>query len=494
MSFLSPFLTLEWAFLLDLLVLICFFYQIGAPKLNLNLNQKTMSLQGKRDSFGSKFGIIAAAAGSAVGLGNIWKFPYITGQNGGGAFLLIYLLCVLLLGVPVMISEFAIGRSGKRNVFGSFKSLAPDSPWYFVGIMGVVAAFVILSFYSAVAGWTLEYIVKSLTIGFGNQSTGELSKAFSSFLAHPLRPVIWQLLFMLLTALIVVGGIKNGIERYNKFLMPILVFFLLLLCVRSITLPGSEKGLSFLFKPDFSRVNIKTILFAMGQAFFSLSLGMGALITYASYFRKTDNLGRTAMTVSLADTIIAILAGVVIFPAVFSFNIEPTAGPSLVFITLPEIFSHLPLGNLFGLVFFILLAVAALTSTVSVLEVVVAYFSEELGISRKKATVLASVSISILGIFASLSFGPLSSFRLFGKSIFDLLDFIALNILLPGGGLLIVIFVGWYLNGKFVLNEVSNSGELKVKYFPVYLFIVRFIAPVAIAAIFIYSVFYGSLG
>ncbi|MDI3525840.1 MAG: neurotransmitter:Na+ symporter, family [Tenuifilum sp.] len=453
-----------------------------------------MSVPTNRDSFGSKFGIIAAAAGSAVGLGNIWKFPYITGQNGGGAFLLIYLFFVLLLGVPVMISEFTIGRKGGRNVFGSFKALAPGSPWYFVGIMGVVAAFVILSFYSAVAGWTLEYIIKAVTVGFSNQSTSELGDAFTNFLANPIRPIVWQLVFMVLTAFIVAGGIKNGIEKYNKFLMPILVLFLIILCIRSVTLPNASKGLAFLFKPDFSKVSIKTILFAMGQAFFSLSLGMGALITYASYFRKSDDLGRTAVNVSLADTFIAILAGTVIFPAVFSFNIEPTAGPSLVFITLPEIFSHIPLGNVFGIIFFVLLAVAALTSTVSVLEVVVAYFAEELKISRKKATVLASVSIFILGIFASLSFGPLDRFTILGKSIFDALDFLASNILLPGGGLLIVIFVGWYLKKSDLYDEISNSGSLKARYFPVYRFIVRFIAPLAIAAIFIYSVFFGSLG
>ncbi len=453
-----------------------------------------MSLNQNRDSFGSKFGIIAAAAGSAVGLGNIWKFPYITGQNGGGAFLIIYLICVLMLGIPVMISEFSIGRRGQRNVFGSFKTLAPGTPWYFVGIMGVVAAFVILSFYSAVAGWTLEYMVRSVTMGFSNQDTTQLGAAFNEFLKHPFRPIIWQLLFMVFTALIVAGGIKNGIERYNKFLMPLLVLFLVLLCIRSISLPGASKGLAFLFYPDFSKVTIKTLLFAMGQAFFSLSLGMGTLITYASYFRKSDDLGRTAVNVSLADTIVAILAGVVIFPAVFSFNIEPTAGPSLVFITLPEIFSQLPLGNLLELVFFVLLAVAALTSTVSVLEVVVAYFSEELKISRRKATLLATISISFLGVLASLSFGPLSGITLLGKSIFDMLDFFASNILLPLGGLLIVVFVGWFLKKEDIADEISNSGTLKVRYLPIYRFIIRFIAPVAIAAIFIYSVFYGSLG
>jgi NSS family neurotransmitter:Na+ symporter len=453
-----------------------------------------MSLSGNsnRDNFGSKFGILAAAAGSAVGLGNIWKFPYVTGQNGGGAFLLIYLACVFMLGVPVMLSEFSIGRRGQRNVFGSFKALAPNTPWYFVGIMGVVAAFVILSFYSAVAGWTLEYVIRAVDGTF--QSSEPLSSAFNNFIVHPFRPIVWQMVFMVLTALIVAGGIKNGIEKYNKILMPLLVVFLIVLCIRAVTLPNSFEGLKFLFYPDFSKITAKTVLFAMGQAFFSLSLGMGALITYSSYFKKSENLGVTAVNVSLADTLIAILAGVVIFPAVFAFNIEPSAGPSLVFITLPEIFRQMPLGSLFGFIFFALLSVAALTSTVSVLEVVVAYFSEEFKISRKKAIIIASVSISILGVLASLSFGPLSNVLIFRKTIFDLLDFTASNVLLPLGGLLIVLFVGWYMTKSDIQDEVSNDGSLKVKLFPYYLFIVRFIAPLAIAAIFIYSIFYGSLG
>ncbi|HPD96534.1 MAG: sodium-dependent transporter [Bacteroidales bacterium] len=448
----------------------------------------------KREHFGSKFGIIAAAAGSAVGLGNVWKFPYVTGQNGGGAFLIIYVICVILLGIPVMLSEFTIGRRGQRNVFGSFKRLAPNRPWYIVGIMGVVAAFVILAFYSAVAGWTLEYIVRSVHNSFNMQSTQQLSLSFDSFIVNPFRPVVWQLVFMLLTALIVAGGVKNGIERYSKLLMPLLLVFLVILAVRSLSLDGALKGLEFMFAPDFSKVSAKTVLFAMGQAFFSLSLGMGALITYGSYIGKNENLAKTAVSVSIADTFIALLAGVVIFPAVFAFNIEPTAGPSLVFITLPEIFSHIPFGNIFSLIFFILLAVAALTSTVSVLEVVVAYFSEELRMTRVKATIIASVAISVLGVLASLSFGVLSGYKVGGKIFFDVLDFLASNILLPLGGLLIVVFIGWYLSRKDVLEEISNSGTLKAKFFPYFLFIIKYIAPVAIAVILIYSIFFGSLG
>jgi NSS family neurotransmitter:Na+ symporter len=447
-----------------------------------------------RDSFGSKFGIIAAAAGSAVGLGNIWKFPYVAGQNGGGAFLLIYLFFVLLIGVPVMMSEFAIGRKGQRNAYGSFSIIAPGTRWNLIGFMGVVAAFFILAFYSAVAGWTLEYIVHAVTHRFAGQSTTQLADTFGNFISNPVRPIAWQLVFMILTALIVLAGIKKGIEKYTKLLMPILLLLIIMLCVRSITLDGASEGLAFLFKPDFTKITGKTILFALGQAFFSLSLGMGALITYSSYFSKKENLGSIAMEVSIADTVIAILAGVMIFPAVFAFGIEPASGPSLVFITLPGIFQQMPGGDFFGALFFILLAVAALTSTISLLEVVVAYFSEELKISRRKATVIATLAISVLGIFASLSFGPLKDFTLFNKSIFDLLDYTASNVLLPLGGLLIVLFVGWFAGNKIARQELSNEGKLKVTYFPFFNIIVKFIAPVAIAAIFIYSIFWGGLG
>ncbi len=447
-----------------------------------------------RDNFGSKFGIIAAAAGSAVGLGNIWKFPYVAGQNGGGAFLLIYLFFVLLIGVPVMMSEFAIGRKGQRNAYGSFNVLAPGTRWNIIGLMGVVAAFFILAFYSAVAGWTLEYIVHSVTHRFAGQSPQNLADTFSNFISNPIRPIVWQLVFMVLTALIVLAGIKKGIEKYTKLLMPLLLLLIIMLCIRSLTLEGGKEGLAFLFKPDFSKVNATTILYALGQAFFSLSLGMGALITYSSYFGKKENLATTAVQVALSDTLIAVLAGVMIFPAVFAFGIEPSSGPSLVFITLPGIFQQMPGGDFFGALFFILLAVAALTSTISLLEVVVAFFSEELGITRKKATLIATIAISALGVFASLSFGPLKEFTVFNKSIFDILDYTASNILLPLGGLLIVVFVGWFAGRKISRQELSNDGTIKTSYFPLFNFIVKFIAPVAIAAIFIYSIFWGGLG
>lgn len=447
-----------------------------------------------RDNFGSKFGIIAAAAGSAVGLGNIWKFPYVAGENGGGAFLLIYLFFVLLIGVPVMMSEFAIGRKGQRNAYGSFSAIAPGSKWNLIGLMGVVAAFFILAFYSSVAGWTLEYIINSVGQQFAGKTPAQLEENFTSFISNPIKPVLWQLVFMAFTSLIVLAGIKKGIEKYTKLLMPILFILIVLLCIRSVTLDGGKEGLAFLFKPDFSKVTGKTILFALGQAFFSLSLGMGALITYSSYFSKKENLASTAVEVAISDSLIAILAGVMIFPAVFAFGIEPGSGPSLVFITLPGIFQQMPGGNFFGPLFFILLAVAALTSTISLLEVVVAYFSEELKMTRKKATVVAAFSISILGVLASLSFGPLDNVKIFGKSIFDLLDYTASNVLLPLGGLLIVLFVGWFAGKNVIKQELTNEGALRAKYFTLFINVVKFIAPVAIAAILIYSIFWGGLG
>ena len=446
-----------------------------------------------RENFGSKFGIIMAAAGSAVGLGNVWKFPYITGQNGGGAFLMIYLACVLILGLSVMLSEFTIGRRGGGNVYRSFKTLAPNAPWFLVGIMGIVAAFFILAFYTSVAGWTLEYMLRSVDGTFDTQTKEQLGSSFSTFISDPFRPVLWQWVFILLTGLIVSGGISNGIEKYNKILMPMLFVFLIILIVQVLLLPNSSAGLTYLFAPDFSKVTGKTVLYAMGQAFFSLSLGMGTLVTYASYFGKKENLAGTALNVSMTDTIVAVMAGMIIFPAVFSFNIEPTSGPSLVFITLPEIFKQMPLGNIFGLVFFALLAIAALTSTVSLQEVIVAYFSEEFKMSRLKANILGSVGVVILGTLATLSFGELSSFKIFGKTIFDLLDFIASNLMLPLGGLFIVLFVGWFMKEKDVLDEISNGGTLKVGFYKIFRFTVKFIAPLGIAAILVYSLFFGSL-
>lgn len=448
-----------------------------------------MSLQpASRDSFGSRFGVIAATAGSAIGLGNIWRFPYVAGENGGGAFLIIYLLFILAIGIPVMMSEFLIGRGAQRNVFGSFNLLAPGKPWYLIGLMGVAAAFMILAFYTAVAGWTLEYIYLSLIDGFSGMNSEQLDVMFTEFRGGSWRPVLWFLLFMGLTAFIIMSGVKNGIEKYAKILMPVLLVILVILSVRSLTLPGAGKGLAFLFTPDFSKITTSTILEALGQAFFSLSIGMGTLITYGSYIAKNENLGSTAVSVALADTLIAVLAGVAIFPAVFAFGIEPGSGEGLVFITLPNIFQQMTGGYFFSLLFFILLGVAALTSTISVLEVIVAYFVEELGLTRKKATWLSTISVSVLGIMCALSWGVMRDVNILGFNIFGLLNFTSANILLPLGGLFIVLFVGWYLGREKTRDELSNQGILKATYMPLFLFIVKFVAPIAIALVFLQGV------
>ena len=441
-----------------------------------------------RDSFGSKFGVIAATAGSAIGLGNIWRFPYVAGENGGAAFLIIYLGFIVAIGIPVMLSEFTIGRSAQKNAYGSFKKLAPNRPWYLIGLMGVGAAFMILAFYTAVAGWTLEYIYQSIINGFAGKSSDELNTMFTSFTGSTWRPLIWFFVFMALTAVIIMAGVQKGIEKYTKILMPVLLVLLIALVIRSITLPGAEKGINFLFKPDFSKITASTVLEALGQAFFSLSIGMGTLITYGSYIQKKDNLGSTAFSVAFADTFIAIKAGLAIFPAVFAFNINPNEGAGLVYITLPNIFQQMPGGYFFSLMFFILLGVAALTSTISVLEVIVAFFVEELKLKRKYATWLATSSVSVLGIMCVLSSSSMADVKIFGLTVFDLLDFTSANILLPLGGLFIVLFVAWYLGKKEAKRELSNDGTLRAGYVPLYMFIIKFIAPLAIAFIFLQGV------
>jgi NSS family neurotransmitter:Na+ symporter len=440
-----------------------------------------------RDSFGSKLGVVAAAAGSAVGLGNIWRFPYVAGENGGGAFLLVYLGFILAIGFPVMLAELTIGRRAQLNALGSFKKLAPGKPWYLVGLMGIVAAFLILAFYSTIAGWTLEYLAQAIGNGFSGKSSNALKESFEVFQSGTFRPLLWQLIFMFLTAYIVFSGVKKGIEKYTKILMPILLLLIIVMSIRSITLPGAEGGLNFLFKPDFSKITWPVVLDALGQAAFSLSIGMGTLITYGSYIQKNNNLPGIALQVTAADTFMAILAGVMIFPAVFAFNIDPAEGFGLVFIVLPNIFEQMAGGYFFSILFFTLLAIAALTSTVSVLEVVVAYFSEELNMSRKRATIIGAAAISIVGVFATLSFGPLKEFIFFERSIFAWFDYLSANVFLPLGALLIVVFVGWFLGKKNVKAEISNEGKFKVRLFPLFLWIVRLVAPIAIAIVFLYG-------
>lgn len=443
-----------------------------------------------RANFGSKLGVVLASAGSAVGLGNIWRFPFETGNHGGAAFILIYLACVLLLGAPIMIAEFLIGRRSRSNTAGAYQKLAPGTHWRWVGRMGVLAGFLILGYYSVVAGWTLEFICEAGSNSFAGKSAADFIASFNGFVSHPWRPVVWLILFLLATHFIIVKGVEKGIEKSSKIMMPLLFVLLLVLAVCSISLPGSGAGLEFLLKPDFSKVDGNVLLGAMGQAFFSLSLGMGCLCTYASYFRSDTNLPRTAFNVSIIDTLVAFLAGIIIFPAAFSVGIQPDAGPSLLFITLPNVFQQafgsMPwLAITLSLMFYVLLALAALTSTISLHEVVTAYLHEEFNLTRKKAAWMVTTGCIVLGVFCSLSLGPGKEYTLFGLTLFDLFDFVTAKIMLPLGGMFIAIFTGWYLDKRIVWEEISNNGTLKIQIYRLLIFILRFIAPVAIAFIFI---------
>lgn len=443
------------------------------------------TLRKPRAQFSSRFGLIAAAAGSAIGLGNIWKFPYITGEYGGAAFLFVYLAFILAIGLPVMLSELIIGRKAKRNAYGAFKKLAPGTSWKIIGSFGVAAAFLILSFYGVVAGWSIKYIFLSIENSFQGASSDDISNIFENFVEHPLNPLLFQIIFMILTGAIVTIGVQKGIEGFSKVLMPILLLIIVTLCIRSVTLEGASEGLKFLFYPDFSKLSFQGILAALGHAFFSLSLGMGTLITYGSYVNKKTSLVKTAVQITIADTVIAILAGVAIFPAVFALGFEPAEKVGLIFKVLPAVFMEMPGGYVFSVVFFLLLTIAALTSAISILEVVVAYFTEELKIRRNVATLLATSLITILGIICSLSLGVYASKTIFGLSFFNLLDFISANLLLPLGGMFIALFIGWSL-GKFkVMREAAHGGSLKGWFLDTFMILVKFVAPIAIFIVFL---------
>lgn len=442
-----------------------------------------------RASFGSKVGAILAAAGSAVGLGNIWRFPYETGNHGGAAFILVYLACVFIIGMPIMIAEFTVGRRAKASTGRAFGLLANNKKWNGIGVLGVLAALLILGYYSVVAGWTLEYIVSSLTNGFVDKRPEDFVAAFQAFSQDPIRPVLWSLVFLFFTHYIVVKGVKDGIEKSSKIMMPVLFILIVVLAICSMTLPDADKGLEFLLKPDFSKVNAGVFLGAMGQAFFSLSLGMGCLSTYASYFGSDTRLGKTALSVGVIDTFVAILAGLIIFPAAFSVGIQPDAGPSLIFITLPNVFQQafggIPvLAMVFSLMFYVLLALAALTSTISLHEVVTAYLNESFKLTRSRAAILVTGFCVVTGILSSLSLGVWED-KFFSLSFFDLLDFVTAKLMLPLGGLLVCLFVGWYLKRSVSYDELTNYGLQKASYFSIYMFVLRYFAPIAITLIFV---------
>ena len=441
--------------------------------------------QQNRATFGSELGVLMATVGCAVGLGNTWRFPYMLGQNGGAAFLAVYILCIILLGLPVMLSEFFIGRYTRKNAAGAFKVLAPGTKWSLIGYNGVLASFLILGFYSVVAGWTLEYIMQAVTGSLSDKAPEAFAQDFKLFSTEIFRPILWTVTFIGLTHFIVVSGVKEGIERTSKVMMPILFLILLALCIRSVTLPNASEGLYFLFKPDFSKITSAVVLSAMGQAFFSLSIGMGCLITYSSYFSKDTKMQITALQVTILDTLVAVMAGIMIFPAVFSFGIAPTAGPELVFITLPNVFQQLPMGAIWSLVFFLLLALAALTSTISLHEVATAYVHEEYQITRTKAAWFVSGGVMVLGILSSLSIGIWKEYTLFGLTFFDLLDYLTAKIMLPFGGMLICIYLGNRVDRKILKEELTNKGTVPFYFFNTYAFFMKYIAPIAIGMIFL---------
>ncbi|MDO4994868.1 MAG: sodium-dependent transporter [Bacteroidales bacterium] len=446
----------------------------------------------KRENFGSKLGAILAAAGSAVGLGNIWRFPIETGRNGGAAFILVYIACIILLGMPIMMSEFLIGRHTQSNTARAYQKLAPGTPWKWVGRLGVFTGFFILSYYAVVAGWTIEYAVLAVSNQFQGMTTkAEFEQVFTNFSSDPLWPIVWLIVFILLTHFIIVRGVARGIERWSKVLMPMLFIIIAVLVVCSVSMPGASSGVQFLLQPDFSKVNSHVVLSAMGQAFYSLSLGMGCLCTYASYFDRKTNLSKTTLQVCVIDTVIALMAGFIIFPAAAAANYGLTPqdiGPSLIFITLPNVFQqafgNIPvLAYVFSVMFYLLLIVAALTSTISMHEVVTSYMAEEFHLKRSRSALIETCLSIFLGIFCALSFGCLSEVKLFDMTFFDIFDWTASNICLPVGGMFIAIFTGWYLDKQLFRDEVTNGGTVHAPYFKALIFVLRYITPLAILAI-----------
>lgn len=416
--------------------------------------------QSTRDVFASRLGILAATLGSAVGLGNIWKFPALTGQNGGASFLLLYVLATLVVGLPVMIAELTVGRAARTNSVTAFQKLAPGTPWWIIGLSGVTSAIFILGFYTDVAGWVLDYIVKAL-LGTVNTTDPQVATGiFNAMVSSPIEPVIWQWITLGIIAAIILRGASKGIEKVTRVLLPLLFLLLLVVCVRSLTLPNASEGLRFLFSPDFSHIDGTVVLTALGLAFFKLSLGMSVMLTYGSYFREDVNIPAMALRVMFFDLLVSVLAGIAIFPAVFSFGFEPTAGPSLLFMTVPAVFASMPGGYYFTVIFFFLSGIATIGAMLSLLEAVVAYISEGLRISRRKATIWTSVLLALFGLPATLSTGIFAHVQVFGLSIFDLYDFTSSNLLMPMGGVALCLFVGYTWKVDNFVTALGNGGTL----------------------------------
>lgn len=446
----------------------------------------------ERASFSSKLGVILATAGSAVGLGNIWRFPYMTGQNGGAVFIMIYVLCVLLLGIPCMVSEFIIGRHGQANTARSFRKMSGGSPWMLIGYMGVLTGFLISSYYAVVSGWCLEYMWASL-LGKLNGDPEYINTYFATFSQDPVKPIFWTLIILLATYLIIENGVRDGIERASKLLMPVLFILLLVIVVASCMLPNADKGIEFLFKPDTTKLTGDVFLGALGQSFYSMSIAMGCICTYASYFSRDTNLFKSATQIGVIDFLVAILAGLVIFPAAFSVGVNPDSGPSLIFITLPNVFQQAfggssGLGYVVSLLFYALLSMAALTSLISLHEVSTAFLEEEVRTTRKQAATAVTIACMLLGAICSLSLGAWSKQQLFGMTIFDLFDFVTGQLFLPIVGFLTCIFIGWFVPHKLVRDEFTNNGTLRnVTLFHFYIFLVKYVCPICILFIFLHQ-------
>ncbi len=448
----------------------------------------TPGVPAKRDGFSSTLGVLAATLGSAVGLGNIWKFPALTGANGGAGFLLIYLLATLLVGLPVMIAELSLGRRARANPIRAFRTLAPGRPWWLVGVSGMLAAFLIMAFYSEVVAWVFVYVWKSLEGSALSSDPAVTEAAFAALVGDPWLSLISQWVVLLLIGGILLKGVSGGIEAVTKRLMPLLFLLLAGLCVFSLTLDEAGAGLAFLFKPDFSKVDGVVVLTAVGLAFFKMSIGMGTMMTYGSYFRTDQNIPLTAGRVMCADLAVSLLAGIAIFPAVFTFGFEPSAGPSLVFITLPAVFAQLPFGQALMVVFFLLTSIAAIGAMLSLLEVPVLILTERWGVSRPRAIATCVLIVAVLGAGCALSGSVLADFTLFGRNLFNLMDFVSSNLLLPAGGILIALFAGWVWGREAFTQAVSNDGALQnARLAGVLTILLRYVSPLLILVVMLHG-------
>ena len=449
----------------------------------------------KRERFGSRFAVIAAMAGSAVGLGNIWRFPYVLGQYGGAAFILVYIAASLLVALPIFFAESVIGRRSGRDTYGAMQLLAPGTAWKWAGLLTILSPLLILSYYSVVGGWSVEFLFKSLSFSFTEKAAAEeVSGYFGKFISSTWQPLLSHTLFMTMVAGVVLGGVKNGIERFSKVAMPVLFVLILFIVGYSLTLPGSRAGVEYLVKPDFSKLTADAYAAALGQAFFSLSLGVGTVLTYASYVKKEENLVVSGVGTAVSDLLFAMIAAFAVMPAVFAADIEPGSGPGLVFQTLPYIFHKMSQGmpivsTLVSVAFFLSILAAALTSAISMLEVGVAYLVDQKGMGRRRATLLLSLGVWLLGLLCSLSFGPLAGVKVLGLSFFDLLDALCSNWLMPMGGLAFTLFVGWWMSRADVRDELTNGGTCNVRLFGAVYFLMRYLAPVGIVAVFLTNLF-----